>query len=67
MDLMLMITKKMIGEALQKFIENYDENKAYLKSQSELRADCEARHRRLEELKKQTLTSENNFDCNGCA
>ena len=67
MGLMRMITKKMIGEALQKFIENYDENIAYCESQRELRADCEARHRRLEELKKQALTNENNFDCKGCA
>ena len=64
---MRMITKKMIGEALQKFIENYDENKAYIKSQSELRADCEARHKRIEDMKKQALTNENNFNCDGCA
>tara|TARA_R100000687_G_C6399531_1_gene141177 strand:+ start:382 stop:585 length:204 start_codon:yes stop_codon:yes gene_type:complete len=67
MDIMRMLKPNLIGQAIEKFLENYDENEAYLKSQRELRADCEARHRRLEELKKQALTNENNFDCKGCA
>ena len=64
---MRMITKKMIEEALQNFFDNYDENNVCLKSQSELHADCEARHKRIEDMKKQALTNENNFNCNGCA
>ena len=67
MDLMRMITKKMIEEALQNFFDNHDENNVCPKSQSELRADSEARHRRIEDLKKQALTNENNFNCDGCA
>ena len=67
MDIMRMKKPNLIGQAIEKFLENYDENEAYLKSQRELRADCEARHKRLEELKKQALTNENNFDCKGCA
>ena len=66
-DLLRMIKPNLIGQAIEKFLENYDENEAYLKSQRELRADCEARHKRLEDLKKQALTNENNFDCEGCA
>ena len=64
---MRMKKQNLIGQAIEKFLENYDENEAYLKSQRELRADCEARHKRLEDLKKQALTNENNFDCEGCA
>jgi len=56
-----------IGQAIQRLILGGGSYVAYLKSQRELRADCETRHKRIEELKKQTLTSENNFDCNGCA
>ena len=67
MDIMRMKKQNLIGQAIEKFLENYDENEAYLKSQRELRADCEARHKRLEDLKKQALTNENNFDCKGCA
>jgi predicted nuclease with TOPRIM domain len=67
MDIMRMKKQNLIGQAIEKFLENYDENEAYLKSQRELRADCEARHKRLEDLKKQALTNENNFDCEGCA
>ena len=62
-----MVTRKMIEEALQNFFDNYDENNVWLKSQSELHADCEARHKRIEDMKKQALTNENNFNCNGCA
>jgi predicted nuclease with TOPRIM domain len=67
MDIMRMKKPNLIGQAIEKFLENYDENEAYLKSQRALRADCEARHKRLEDLKKQALTNENNFDCKGCA
>ena len=60
---------------LQKFSSDNDiinlkitiETEAYLKSQRELRASIETTHRRLEDLKKQALTNENNFDCKGCA
>ena len=62
-----MITRKMVEEALQNFFDNHDENNVCLKSESELRTDCEAKHKRLEDLKKQALTNENNFDCKGCA
>ena len=62
-----MITRKMVEEALQNFFDNHDENNVCLKSESELRASIEATHRRLEDLKKQALTNENNFDCKGCA
>ncbi len=56
-----------IGEAIQRLILGGGSYVAYLKSQRALRADCEARHKRLEDLKKQALTNENNFDCKGCA
>jgi len=61
-----MITNKMIAKALESFIENFDENEKYLQGQRELRAECEARHKRLEEQKKQALTNEHNFNCGGC-
>ena len=67
MDIMRMIKPNLIGQAIEKFLENYDETEAYLKSQRELRASIETTHRRLEDLKKQALTNENNFDCKGCA
>jgi len=57
----------LIGQAIQRLILGGGSYVAYLKSQSELRADCEARHKRIEDVKKQALTNENNFDCNGCA
>jgi len=56
----------MIAKALESFIENFDENEKYLQGQRELRAECEARHKRLEEQKKQALTNEHNFNCGGC-
>ena len=68
---MRMITKKKIEEALEKFLDNYDENvPSAIRTLAEDIADIgdsHEAHRRKHDLKKQALTNENNFDCKGCA